>query len=203
MRLFSLVCRENKERRKRLYPKLRDDRDLWVLLLKIEKNLAEQHREKGCACGGKLHRARYRRKPRGGPEWLGEEYEWRESFCCERKGCRRRATPPSVLYFGRRVYYGLVMILVSALRQGPTAQSGEKIRRWLGVDLRTIRRWQRWWREVFPGLAFWRGLRGSAWAMLPVEELPLALWESIQGEDLLQRTQRLMCFFLPLTGHGN
>src|SRR5258708_31315061 len=47
-------------------------------------------RRGGCECGGVLHSARYRRKPRGGPSGLGAAFAVRDSFCCA--ACRRRAT---------------------------------------------------------------------------------------------------------------
>ncbi len=75
---------------------------------------------KGCSCGGRLHSANYPRAPRGGPDHLPEEYRSRFSFCCDRDGCRKRMTPPSVRFLGRKVYLGAVVILVSAMRQGPT-----------------------------------------------------------------------------------
>ena len=36
---------------------------VWQLLLTIDRELAAEARETGCACGGRLHSARYRRKP--------------------------------------------------------------------------------------------------------------------------------------------
>jgi hypothetical protein len=35
----------------------------------------------------------------------------RTSFCCHRDGCRERATPPSVVFLGRRVYAGAAVVL--------------------------------------------------------------------------------------------
>ena len=78
----------------------------WAFLLSIDKDLAECTRQKGCACGGRLHCANYPRAPRGGPDHLPEEYHCRFSFWCDRDGCRRRMTPPSVRFLGRKVYPG-------------------------------------------------------------------------------------------------
>ena len=64
---------------------------------------------------GMLHSARYPRKPRGGLDDLGPDYATRLSFCCAVDGCRRRTTPPSVRYLGRRVYLGAVVVLVTAM----------------------------------------------------------------------------------------
>lgn len=64
-----------------------------------------------------MHRADYDRKPRGGPEHWSE----RHSFCCDQDGCRRRHTPPSVRFLGRKVYVGFVVVLKTALHQGLNA----------------------------------------------------------------------------------
>lgn len=88
------------------------------MLAKFDEDLALQLRAGGCRCGGRLHSARYPRKPRGGPADLSASYEWRWSFCCAVDGCRRRVTPPSVRYLGRRVYLGVVVVLATAIEHG-------------------------------------------------------------------------------------
>src|SRR6266568_3714215 len=80
-------------------------------LLRFDDDLAEQARQSGCGCGGKLHSARYPRKPRGVPEELQEDYSRRRSFCCAEEGCRKRTTPASFRFLSRRVYVAAVVIL--------------------------------------------------------------------------------------------
>ena len=62
-------------------------------------DLAAETRNKGCSCGGRLHCAPALppppRKPKGTPAQLPEPQLIRLSFCCDRDGCRKRATPPS------------------------------------------------------------------------------------------------------------
>ncbi len=80
-----------------LYQALLSDARFHVLLLAFDRDLANACRREGCAlCRGVLHSARYRRKPRGRLCELGEEHDWRFSYCCARDGCRKRATPPSL-----------------------------------------------------------------------------------------------------------
>jgi len=63
------------------------DTTLDELLFTFDQDLAAEARAAGCGrCGGTLHSARYPRKPRGGPEALGPEYETRFSFCCAADG---------------------------------------------------------------------------------------------------------------------
>ena len=92
----------------------------WSVLRAIDQDLAETTRKKACFCGGRLHAANYLRKPRGTPLQLSEQECLRLSFCCDRDGCRKRTTPPSVRFLGSKVYLGVVVILISALRQGPS-----------------------------------------------------------------------------------
>jgi hypothetical protein len=49
-----------------------------LLLEKVDADLAQEACQKSCLyCWGKLHRADYNRKPRGGPQW-----ERRYNYCC-------------------------------------------------------------------------------------------------------------------------
>ena len=133
----------------------------WAFLLSIDKDLAECTRQKGCSCGGRLHCANYPRAPRGGPDHLPEEYRCRFSFCCDRDGCRKRMTPPSVRFLGRKVYLGAVVILISAMRQGPTPRRVRELSTLFGVDRATIARWQAFWRDHIPQTPFWKLARCS------------------------------------------
>ena len=134
--------------------------------------------------GGVLHSARFRRKPRGGPAGHGEEHDRRFSFCCALDLCRRRATPPSFRFLGRKVYRGAVVVLISAMRQGATA--ARQLSELFGVSRRTIARWREWWRGAFAASPFWRVGRSAF--MPPVDEarLPASLLERFAGEAAAQ-----------------
>ena len=125
------------------------DARVWMLLLNADRELAAETRARGCRCGGRLHSARYRRKPRRGlPEELRDEYRWRESLCCDR--CRKRTTPPSLRFLGRRVYLAALVVLVSAMTGGVTAGRAARMEALVGVSLRTLQRWRAWWLRTFP-----------------------------------------------------
>ncbi len=87
-----------------MYHDLSRSASFWSFLLAVDEDLAAETRKKGCLCGGRLHSANYLRKPRGTPVQLPEPQRLRLSFCCDRDGCRKRATPRSVRFLGRKVY---------------------------------------------------------------------------------------------------
>jgi len=113
------------------------DPSRFVILARIDFDLAEETRKKGCPyCGGPLHHAGYLRKPRFHKE-LDPVFRRRHSLCCGREGCRRRVLPPSLIYLGRRVYLGVLVVLLTALSQGLTPRRRRRVCGVLGVDLRT------------------------------------------------------------------
>jgi hypothetical protein len=127
-------------------------------------------------CGGPLHSAHYLRKPRGGPPELEEAFEVRFSLCCGRPGCRRRVLPPSVRFWGRRVYWAPVLLLVCALRQGQSpALTFERLKAIYGVWRSTLKRWQRYFQELFIHTSAYRRLSGHLMPPIAPRQLPAAL----------------------------
>lgn len=150
----------------------------WSFLLTIDQDLAQTTRKQGCACGGRLHQASYVRKPRGTPGQLPQPQCLRFSFCCDRDSCRKRATPPSVRFLGRKVFLGAVVILVAAMRQGPKPTRVRELSKRLGVDRRTIARWQVFWREIVPQTPFWKTARARLKPTDNDTPLPLSLLDA-------------------------
>jgi hypothetical protein len=163
---------------------LRDTR-LYALLLRCDRDLAEEVREAGCRCGGRLDSGHYPRKPRGGPpipERLRKDdpdHSRRLSLCCA--VCRRRTTPASVRFLGRRFYLAATVVLVSALRDGLTRHRVERLHELYDVSRRTLERWREWWLETFAKTDLWRAFRGRF--APPVDEgaLPRSLLERFGG----------------------
>lgn len=182
-----------------LYHKILRDASLYDVLLKIDLDLAASTRAGGCAaCGGRLHSARYPRKPRGGPDHLGPEYERRLSFCCAADGCRQRATPASVRFLGRRVYLGAVVVLVTAMTHGVTPRRAAELQELLGVKRRTLERWRSWWRGAFVASPFWRSERGRFMPPLAAGALPGSLLERF-GVEVATRVTKALQFLAPIT----
>lgn len=179
------------------------DARLYEVLHRLDVDLAQTARASGCRhCGGVLHSAHYLRKPRGGPRGLAAKIDRRLSFCCARDGCRRRETPPSVRFLGRRVYFGAVVLLVSALRDGLAARRVRVLREQLGVDVRTLRRWRRWWRETFVGSAFWRAAQARFTPPVVEAALPGALLERFTAEASPGSLVQTLQFLAPISQGG-
>jgi len=178
---------------------LLSDSTLWRFLFRLDQDLALEARRRGCRCGGVLHSARYPRKPRGALTDLDPEYGSRLSLCCAREGCRKRTTPPSVRFLGRRVYLGVVVVLASAMRDGITAKRTEHLRDRLGVGLRTLRRWRAWWRGAFAAGGFWKSVRGRFVPPVEVSALPASMVERFSGPDDRSGLIRALAFVSPLT----
>jgi hypothetical protein len=180
-----------------LYQTLLWDSKFFDLLLHLDEDLAWQAREAGCGCGGALHRASYRRKPRGGPQGLGQEHEVRFSFCCAVEGCRRRVTPPSLRFLGRKVYYGVAVVLLPILMEGPTPRRLQRLQEYVGVSLRTLQRWRRWWRGSVAGSRFFAAARGAFATPVVAEALPGSLLEAFLS--LAEPAERLVAVLRWLT----
>ena len=161
----------------------------------LDRAIAERVRAAGCPHrGGRLDRADYARKPRGADiAPAAEAWSKRLSLCCAREGCRRRTTPPSLRFLGRRVYVEVVVLVACvAAAMGALAQPATKP----SVPRRTVRRWLSWWRTAFVASALWRELR-ARFAEPPDEgRLPASLLAGLAPGDCLLSAARLLS---PLT----
>jgi len=173
------------------------DLRLYDYLLAIDRDLALRARRAGCPrCEGRLDSATYPRKPRGGPaRALGAQHHRRLSFCCD--GCKKRLTPPSARFLGRRVYYGAVVVL--ACLKPLTGRRVTELKALLGVDRRTLRRWRRWWSEQFVQLSWWRAVGQARFSpALDHGRLPGELLERFAG-TLDPPLAALLRFISPIT----
>jgi hypothetical protein len=165
---------------------------------KIDVEYSKQVQQAGCAhCGGVLDRADYPRKPRGDLGEAAESYERRSSFCCRAEGCRKRATPPSLRFLGRKVYVSVLVIVASVAGRATRLAGAGTAARVHGVPVRTVRRWLAWWQTAFAFGAFW--LEAKAFFAIPVEVagLPTSLLERFGvGTHALERMLR---FVAPVT----
>ena len=169
------------------------DISLFNQLRAEDERVAAAVKLAGCQpCGGRLDRADYPRKPRGGEVGAaGEELDRRSSFCCAREGCRKRATPPSLVFMGRRVYLAVTIVMTawrSAVTVAPAAPSPP---RW------TVRRWLGWFAAELPVTHWFIAVRARlSPPMEPTERLPGALVERFLAHhtvaDAVTATLRLL-----------
>ncbi len=140
-----------------MFQNLINSASFFLLLFNIDKEIAMLAMTERCQfCGGPLHVANYPRKPRG-VEGLNDGLNARFSFCCGNESCRKRHTPPSVRFLGRRVYAGFVVVLAAALQQGLTPEREATLQEF--IPKQTLSRWLSWWQTEFKTSAVWRDLK--------------------------------------------
>jgi hypothetical protein len=64
-----------------------------------------------------------------------------------------------VRFLGRRVYAGLVVVLITAMIHGLKPARVRRIREALQIDSRTLKRWRQWWLDNFVRSSFWKAAR--------------------------------------------
>jgi hypothetical protein len=195
------------------------DDKFFAILVKEDEHTAAVSQKAGCPlCGGRLDRADYPRKPRGAV--AGESLDRRISLCCCREGCRRRVTPASLVFMGRRLYLAVV-VLVETLRAAarvvataspsspPPPQSpapdapraASSSHRASCVPSRTVRRWLLWFRTTLPQTKMFQAARGVLWPPLDSEQdLPQGLVQRLGvGCDWVQSLVLTLRFLSPLS----
>ena len=106
-------------------------------------------------------------------------------------------------FLGRKVYLGAVVILISAMRQGPTPRRVRELSRLFDVDAATITRWQTFWRDHVPRTPFWKVARGRLVPVIEIVALPLSILEAFcRTDDPCQDWVHLLRFLLPITVPG-
>lgn len=172
--------------------------NFYRLLLHIDRHYAEQARERGCfGCGGVLHSARYPRKPRGLSREARAEYGFRYSFCCA--DCRRRRTPFSVRFLGRRVYVAAIMVAVSATRASAGTAAAMRRLDTLGVPPSTVARWRQWWQTEFLASPFWTLGRAAFVPPVQTAQCPASLLDHFAVASPPEPLLGLLRWLAPLT----
>lgn len=177
------------------------DREFFACLLDLDTAIAQHVRSAGCRhCGGPLCVGHYERKPRGGriaEAGAVDLFAQRYSYCCAREGCRRRTTPPSVRFLGRRVYLEGAILIACTLAP-LLEQTAAAIEEATGVALRTIRRWQSWWRTTFVASVLFAELQARA-PGVELVELPRTMLELFEGASPHDKLVHAMKYLSPLT----
>jgi hypothetical protein len=176
------------------------DAKLYLLLLRFDEDLARETQRRRCQrCGGRLDQDHFPRKPRvPSGVALPDGYDERFSYSCAVDGCRKRHTPPSTRFLGRRVYLGAVVVLATAMQQGPARWRASRLRELFGVSLQTLARWRAWWTEAFAESAFWKAARAAFSPPVAATAAPSALVERFAGAAH-EQLAALLRFLAPLS----
>jgi hypothetical protein len=158
------------------------DASFFTKLLNIDREEAERFQQRGCPfCGGPLHQAHYPRKPRGVTDGIDDSHRLRFSFCCGSEGCRKRVTPPSTRFLGRKVYFAPVILLLCAINNLLSSEEKRKQRVFSQIPKLTQCRWRYWWQEQFPSGRAWLMIRGRLKSPPEPHELPSRLLSNFDG----------------------
>ena len=181
-----------------MYRKWLLDAKFYLVLERIDADLAAVARAGGCrVCNGVLHSARFPRRPRGGPLDLGGGYACRHSLCCDTDGCRKRLTPASVRFLGRKVYLGAVVVVATVLRHGVTPVRMERLRALFGVSAKTVKRWRAFWQETVAASDFWLLAKARFMPPIAAQTLPMELLARFSGSA--EPLAELLRFVSPIT----
>jgi hypothetical protein len=108
-----------------------------------------------------------------------------------------------VRFLGRKVYLAAIVILVSAMRQGPNPRRVRELSARVGADESTIARWQIFWREHFPQTPFWKVARAGFVALGEIVALPYSLVDAfLRGHPPCNGWMLLLRFLSPITVPG-
>jgi hypothetical protein len=99
---------------------------------------------------------------------------------------------------GRRVYAGLVVVLISAMSHGLKPERVKVLREALGIDRRTLERWRQWWLGIFLESSFWREARARFMPPLSHKTMPWSLCVSFEVERH-DRLLDLLKFLSPIS----
>ena len=78
-------------------------------------------------------------------------------------------------FLGPKVYLSVMVVRLTAMRQGPTPRNLRELRGTFGADRRTLARWRHWWKAVFPVSAFWQRVKARFMPPVMAHELPGSL----------------------------
>jgi hypothetical protein len=93
----------------------------------------------------------------------------------------------------------VIIVLVTAMHQGPTPRSLGELHRLFGAGRRTIARWQTWWQEIFPRTLFWKQAQARFMPPLRQGSLLGELVRVFQVTTHFEKLLSLLRFLSPIT----
>ena len=99
--------------------------------------------------------------------------------------------------------FSAIVILIAALRQGPSPRRIRELSARCGADRRTIARWLVFWRERFPQTPFWKNARARLGTLAEILALPYSLVEAfLSRQDGDSGWTLLLKFLAPISIPG-
>jgi len=99
---------------------------------------------------------------------------------------------------GRKVYFGVWVLLLPILREGPTPERLGRLEEVFAVSRRTLLRWRRWWRELVPKTRFWQARRGRFARPVAAADMPGSLLAAFAEGSAGERVLALLHWLAPL-----
>lgn len=175
-----------------------ESRSFVALLLKIDHEECCRVQALGCPdCDGPLDRSDHPRKLRGGPYSHLLAGLRRPNLCC--RDCRHRNLPQSVVFLGRRVYAGFVVVLASIVAGGLTPRRLARVQASLNVSAQTVGRWRNWWQAGLIATRYWAEQRGSFLPPIDATRLPHDLARRMVRRGGGSRLLAILQFLAPLS----
>ncbi len=168
-------------------------------LFALDKKIANEVQDKGCKCGGCLHQANYPRRMIGIREKIAALFGSRFSFCCDQEGCRKRRTPSSVRFLGRRRYSFALVLLASVLTNGVNARRLAQLQGLVPVSEATLQRWRKWWQKEFIITPLWKKICGRFMPAILSRQLPDELLNRSTIDDPGSRVISILSLLSPLS----
>ena len=105
------------------------------------------------------------------------------------------------MFWGRKVYWGPVLVVVVTLRQQRLeGYSANKLRRLFGLSRQTLVRWMSYFRSVFPSSPWWQRLRGQVGVAVADDALPSSLLAAFGSVDERGGAALVSCLRFVATG---
>jgi len=109
-------------------------------------------------------------------------------------------TPASLRLLGRKVFFGVVVLLGPILMERPTPGRVRRLQDRFLVSGRTLRRWRRWWRESVAASRFFAGAQGGFARPVAGDALPVSLLEAFATlADPVERVLAMLRWLAPLS----
>lgn len=102
-------------------------------------------------------------------------------------------------FLGRKVYLGAVVVLATALQQGPSRATVTKLSALLQINRRTLARWCGWWLTSFGTSRFWTSLRGRFVPAADPATLPASVLSRMTPADDEPAVVALLGLLAPIT----